>query len=1070
MAKDTDGLLLSASLDINKTANNIKKEDINKINAILANDDSARVKIVGGLNLSKTQSLIQSQIATISKNLKLNIGSIDTSGFNTQNITNGLKNVETQVQQTATALQNNEQKINSFRNSLLSVFANDTVANGAIDNIVSKVNELGLTITSLNQSVSNGKKGVISVNIDGIDKFGQSIKLTEQLNRTTGELIKNIDAISTASTNSASKIDDLMAQQIKRKAELTNQVNQIHSSAIDPNATRSITDSVKLEEINTLYNDINSAIEKMSGTTKTSFAESEAEVTKLITKLKSTVQEYRNAENVSTALKPDKLASAISKAESEFETLKIRINNTNVPSEKLKTSLDEIEAILNKPKNGEVINKAEIEQVFTTLSKVKSELNALISVKTSNSAIEKVKIQAETLSKELSKFASKNTGFNTFEQTINETVVSVTFLQNALKGVKSAADLSIIKAQISALKSAFNSSNNDIKKYTNLIDKATSKLNNLQNDSTFLKNSSNPQVVEAKKQIADLITGYQTLKNTLQGDLTPDGIQNAITRFDELDKQFKQVTTSASTLKTSISASDTMSKQAQQTELLSSKIKKLIAEINTYKNANSRMMSSNKLTSNGNTFAQELENMLLQLSHCASTEDFQKIAANFRGIKAEAKQLGIEGGTVFTTLWEKLKKFSSWMSMTSVVSTFVMDIRNAIVELKEVNTLLTEISKANDKLTSSQLAQIGNNSFGVASKYGKTATDYLAGVQEMSRAGYANAEAMGELSTAAQGAGDMTSDTANQFIIAADKAYKMNGSVEELTKTLDGINYITNNNAVNMSELSEGFSIVASTAASFDVTAQELAAALGTMSATTQQSGSEVARAFRAILLNIRQVSDEEENIDAEGLTKYEKACNDLGVSLKEVKDGVLQLRDPMEVLKELSVEYNKLDEADLKRTNLLNSIGGKLRATQLDAILRQWDMYEEMLQQYTDGSGSMANEANKTANSIEGLWNSLKNDWTSFVNEFANSDLFKSLIESARRLIDVLSDASSPLNSILTQFANLLELATKFTDKIGLIPTIFAGLSLKNVGELILKYARFRITTDIKCGECNTF
>ena len=131
------------------------------------------------------------------------------------------------------------------------------------------------------------------------------------------------------------------------------------------------------------------------------------------------------------------------------------------------------------------------------------------------------------------------------------------------------------------------------------------------------------------------------------------------------------------------------------------------------------------------------------------------------------------------------------------------------------------------------------------------------------------------------------------------------------------------------------------------------------MAATTQQSGSEVARAFRAILLNIRQVSDEEESIDAEGLTKYEKACNALGVSLKEVKDGVLQLRDPMQVLKELSIEYNKLSETDLKRTNLLNSVGGKLRSTQLDALLRQWSMYEEMLQQYETGSGSMAREAN---------------------------------------------------------------------------------------------------------------
>ena len=923
MAKDTDGLLLSASLDINKTANNIKKEDINKINAILANDDSARVKIVGGLDLSKTQSLIQSQIATISKNLKLNIGSIDTSGFNTQNITDGLNNIQTQTNQVANSLTNLADK---FKRPIKPVLNTDGLidADKTIEKVQKKFSELG------------------TVSVRGIygDKLGD-----DQLEK----MIVNIES-------AQGEVRTLTFQ----IGELSNAQKKLGEGDLF-HLTKGTSD--------------NSGIEKLI---------------------------------ISTQKAQDKIKALRTSLTADLEAIRTAWNDTN--------------------SNKSVKSTENIESLNAQYSKAEE---AIISLGNADDTT----------------FASMAVNADVQIQKLSQ---MVTQYHNAEKAEKSLQ--------------------NQVKNYGDKIDSNILKLNNVQNQSTFLKNSSNPQVVEAKKQIADLITEYQTLKNTLQGDLTPDGIQNVITRFDELDKQFKQVTTPANTLKTSISASDTMSKQAQQTELLSSKIKKLIAEINTYKNANSRMISSNKLTSNGNTFAQELENMLLQLSHCANTEDFQKIAANFRGIKAEAKELGIEGGTVFTTLWEKLKKFSSWMSMTSVVSTFVMDIRNAIVELKEVNTLLTEISKANDKLTSSQLAQIGNNSFGVASKYGKTATDYLAGVQEMSRAGYTNAEAMGELSTAAQGAGDMTSDTANQFIIAADKAYKMNGSVEELTKTLDGINYITNNNAVNMSELSEGFSIVASTAASFDVTAQELAAALGTMSATTQQSGSEVARAFRAILLNIRQVSDEEENIDAEGLTKYEKACNDLGVSLKEVKDGVLQLRDPMEVLKELSVEYNKLDEADLKRTNLLNSIGGKLRATQLDAILRQWDMYEEMLQQYTDGSGSMANEANKTANSIEGLWNSLKNDWTSFVNEFANSDLFKSLIESARRLIDVLSDASSPLNSILTQFANLLELATKFTDKIGLIPTIFAGLSLKNVGELILKYARFRITTDIKCGECNTF
>ena len=130
------------------------------------------------------------------------------------------------------------------------------------------------------------------------------------------------------------------------------------------------------------------------------------------------------------------------------------------------------------------------------------------------------------------------------------------------------------------------------------------------------------------------------------------------------------------------------------------------------------------------------------------------------------------------------------------------------------------------------------------------------------------------------------------------------------------------------------------------------------------------------------------------------------------------------------------------------------------------------MLSEYNseDAIGSAAEEAQKTAESWEGMFNTLKNDWTKFVSEFANTDLFKSLIESAQRFIDMLSDASSPLNFLLTQISNLIELATKFTDKIGLIPTILGGLTLKNVGELSLKYARFRITTDIRCGECNTF
>lgn len=349
----------------------------------------------------------------------------------------------------------------------------------------------------------------------------------------------------------------------------------------------------------------------------------------------------------------------------------------------------------------------------------------------------------------------------------------------------------------------------------------------------------------------------------------------------------------------------------------------------------------------------------------------------------------------------------------------------------------------------------------------------------MSRAGFGEIESeqMAELSTLAQSAGDMTAELANQYLIATNAAYKLEGSTEKLNRVLDGQNLITNKNALNLSELAEGTKIVASQAANAGIGADQLTAALGTMIATTQQSGSEMANAFKGILINLQQIkgyTDEEtgETFDAESLSKYEKACEAMGVSLKEMKDGILQLKNPMQILDELADKYKELDASSTLRANLLSSVGGKYRANALDSLLSNWDTYKKMLSEYgsDEALGSAAKEAQKTAESWEGMFNALENDWSKFVNEFANSDLFKSLIESARRLIDVLSDASSPLNFLLTQVANLLELVTKLTDKIGLIPTIVAGLSLKNVGELSLKYARSYATTNTKHRECNTF
>jgi len=440
------------------------------------------------------------------------------------------------------------------------------------------------------------------------------------------------------------------------------------------------------------------------------------------------------------------------------------------------------------------------------------------------------------------------------------------------------------------------------------------------------------------------------------------------------------------------------------------KKQKLMNDFTAYLNRNSKISESGVLL-------KEAEKLRGLIGSVEDSQSLKEATEKIRVYKSEVAACGYNTKGTADKIKHMLYHVSKISSLFGVASLAIGNFKKSMDTLKTNDTILTEISKTSN-LAASELERLGDSAFGTAGKYGKLSSDYLTSIQEMYRSGYDNSEQMAELSVAAQGAGDMTADLANQYIIATDKAYKMNGSIEMLTETLDGANNITNNNAVNMTELAAGMSIVGSTAASLGVDVDETTAALGTMIASTQQSGSEVARAFKAILLNIRQVSDEEEGIDAEGLTKYEEACNALNVKLKDTKNGVLSLRDPMDVLKELSAAYNKLSETDIRRTNLLNSVGGKLRSTQLDTLLRQWDTYEKQLQQYADGAGSMAVEAEKTANSWEGRLNSLQNSWDRFVSSLTDKGAVKggiTLLDNLLQVSEGLVDTLGELPVILT-------------------------------------------------------
>lgn len=346
---------------------------------------------------------------------------------------------------------------------------------------------------------------------------------------------------------------------------------------------------------------------------------------------------------------------------------------------------------------------------------------------------------------------------------------------------------------------------------------------------------------------------------------------------------------------------------------------------------------------------------------------------------------------------------------------FISQFKDAIPDLKEIDTLLTEIKKTTDALTRSDLAEIERQSFSTASKYGRSAADYLQAVQDAAGAGYNNAADIAELSLAAQNAGGISSELADQYISAADNAYQLGGSIEKLTAVLDGASAISTKNAVSMAQLAEGMSLAGEFTASLGLGADEATAALATVIAATGQGGAEAAQSLKAILLNTQQITDEGQGIDGGGLARYADACRALNVSLKETKDGATSLRDPMTVLKELSQAYASLAPGDARKTGLLDSLGSAQGAQALDAILGNFNMYETMLEEYTYGTGALAKQAELTANSWEGSLNRLSNTWADTVGNLVNSDAVIAIVNSLNGVLSVINNITTALGPLGT-------------------------------------------------------
>ena len=385
-----------------------------------------------------------------------------------------------------------------------------------------------------------------------------------------------------------------------------------------------------------------------------------------------------------------------------------------------------------------------------------------------------------------------------------------------------------------------------------------------------------------------------------------------------------------------------------------------------------------------------------------------KATASARKHSAAVTELGTEAkktSGIFDSLTARFTAANIVSSLiTAAFSKLKQAVREANQELKEMDKELTTIKMVSGA-SDSYINQLTSQAFVGARANGRNVTDYLSAAEIFTRAGYReNIDQLSQLALMTQNIGGVEEEVASKFLLAADAAWKLDGSYDALLGVLDGVSSVADQNATDLGKIAEGITVAGSAFANAGESAATFTAMLGTTTASTQRSGSEMARGLRTILFRVRQVKaefDDGEIVDAKSISNAAKALEDVGIS---VRDETGDMKSMSRIMTELSAKWGMLSKA--QQSYLQNYLAGNRNGNVLFALMDNWGQYEKMLQQYEDSAGTALEKNAIYTDSWAAATENLKTSWTELMATItANGDLQKSFVQGLSDFVESIND-----------------------------------------------------------------
>lgn len=542
------------------------------------------------------------------------------------------------------------------------------------------------------------------------------------------------------------------------------------------------------------------------------------------------------------------------------------------------------------------------------------------------------------------------------------------------------------------------------------------------------------------KQLATLEANFNKLSTSGKGVITDmDAVRQALTNMKSaastgdiqgLITSYEQYQTALKSTTNQVDIMIQKERELANSEKLASAKTALSSQMDVWLKENSAAASQ---------FGMQIEQLKVRLQSCDATS-FAGIKAEFQEITRQAELAGKATLTFGDRLKNQLSKLGIYFSATMMITQAVRGLRSMYDNVVDVDTALTGLYRVTD-LSANEYSNLYDQMISSAKEYGATLSDIITSTADWVRLGFnaGDAERLSEITAMYQHVTDLDNATAVENLVTAYKGYQnqlmnmFNGdSTKAIEYVADIFDKLGNEYAVTAADVGSALTKCASAMEVAGNSIQETSA-MATGITEVTQNADKAGSALKILSMRLRgtEAKDLEElGEDTDGLISNTGKLRDTiqDLSNVDIMTDNGDFKSTYEIMDGIYEEWKEMRDTD--KASLLETIAGKNRASEVAALLNNWEQVRSAMQAATDAEGTASAENEKYMQSLQGHLDTLTAAWQALSNSFLSSDFLSGALEG------------------LTSFLSGLDAVI---NKVGVLPTLIGGitaaLSVKNVG-----------------------